>query len=146
MAVYNTVLVDFPIPAASSLAVRDWFLEVEGRPEGYQPSAAMFSARHARAPQAPQPRAQFRLAGGIPNPFRHSTSILFELPERSDVQVEIFDLQGRKLRTLRSTLAAGEHRIVWDRRTEAGDLAPRGVYSARLTAGSNRATARLTVM
>ena len=67
------------------------------------------------------------------------------LPERADVRLEIFDLQGRRTRTMNSSFAPGEHRVIWDRKTDAGGIAPRGIYSVRLTAGSRQAVARLTV-
>ena len=43
---------------------------------------------------------QFALLQNRPNPFSGRTSIAFELPRRSHVRLEIFDLAGRRVCTL----------------------------------------------
>jgi hypothetical protein len=41
------------------------------------------------------PLPRYALLGAHPNPFRHSTTIDFELPERNAITLDVFDLQGR---------------------------------------------------
>jgi hypothetical protein len=70
-----------------------------------------------------------------PNPFVDEAWIGFDLRRDSDrTAVEIFDVQGRLVRTLRSgRLTAGSHRISWDgRTTERMEAAP-GVYFVRVS-------------
>ena len=56
----------------------------------------------------------FELYQNYPNPFNPSTRIAFALPEQGTVQVDFFDLQGRKVdRTLTLDLNAGYHFVDW---------------------------------
>ena len=52
----------------------------------------------------------------------------------SPVEVHIYDLQGRLIRRLveQRALSTGSYGIAWDGRDEQGDIAPPGVYLARL--------------
>ena len=78
----------------------------------------------------------FVLHPNVPNPFNPSTAIHFELPQRADVRLAVYDLLGQKVRTLvAAELAAGAHRTVWDGRDAAGRAVGNGVYFYRLQAG-----------
>ncbi len=61
--------------------------------------------------QLPQ---SFSLHQNYPNPFNPSTSILFELPRRTEYKIEIFNLVGQKLYEIKETAAAGRHSFEWD--------------------------------
>jgi len=64
------------------------------------------------------------LYGNYPNPFNPATKIKFSTPQAGDVEIAIFDILGRKVKTLVSrNLAAGIH----ERTFSAGNLAS-GVY------------------
>jgi hypothetical protein len=81
------------------------------------------------------PAATLRLAPAIPNPTRGTALISFTLPESGPVRLRVYDVAGRLVRTLRDgTLSAGEHRTVWDRRTDHGTQAHSGLYFYRLEA------------
>ncbi len=70
--------------------------------------------------------------GSHPNPFNAQTVIVFELAEAGEVTLEVFDLLGRKVRTLvQETVAAGEHDLVWDGTNEQGAALPSGRYYLR---------------
>ncbi len=67
-----------------------------------------------------------------PNPFNPTTAIQYELPKRSDVQITIYDLQGRVIATLVSeTQDAGYKSVVWD----ASNVAS-GMYFYQIRAGA----------
>jgi len=67
---------------------------------------------------------QFINTSCYPNPFNPTTTINYELPQRSDVQITIYDLLGRKVATLLSeTQDAGYKTVKWD----ATDV-PSGMY------------------
>jgi len=82
-----------------------------------------------------------------PNPFNPQTGLRFVLPAASFVQLSIYDVRGRAVRTLVSgTFAAGEHVAVWDGRDGGGRVQPSGVYFALMKAGRIKLTQRLTLV
>ena len=73
--------------------------------------------------------AGFRLNGPFPNPFNPSTVISYELPYDLNIEINIFNLLGRKVRSLlNETRPAGKGSTIWDGKTESGHLASGGVY------------------
>lgn len=71
---------------------------------------------------------QYRLYQNYPNPFNPSTNISFDLPEKSDVSLIIYDGMGRTVTELvNATFISGQYTFSWD----AGDLSS-GVYFAKL--------------
>jgi hypothetical protein len=71
-----------------------------------------------------------------PNPFRSTTRLSFGLPRAGEVSLRIYDLAGRRIRTLQEgMLEPGLHSRTWDRRTDRGDAVSAGVYFARLVVG-----------
>ena len=55
------------------------------------------------------------LSQNHPNPFNPVTSFTFELPESGRVEINIYNLLGRDVRTLvKDSYPAGRHRIVFD--------------------------------
>ncbi|MCB0729006.1 MAG: PQQ-binding-like beta-propeller repeat protein [Ignavibacteriae bacterium] len=78
----------------------------------------------------------FTLYQNYPNPFNPSTLIKFDLPERSFVNLKVFDILGKRIaELLNSELNTGSHDIVFD----ASDL-PGGVYYYVLQSESSRKT------
>ena len=68
-----------------------------------------------------------------PNPFTESSSIEFELARPGDVEIQIFDVVGRRVRDLsRSLGAAGRQAVVWDGRDDAGHVKGSGMYMVRI--------------
>ncbi len=87
------------------------------------------------------PRA-LALSSNYPNPFRSATTLRFELPARTEVDLQVVDLLGRTVaRLVEGSMEAGVHTV----RFEAGNL-PSGVYLARLHAGSATHTRKLVLM
>lgn len=79
------------------------------------------------------PRA-FRLAQNQPNPFNPSTEIRFSLPADGPVDIAVFDLAGRRVRTLvAGTLPAGDHEARWNGQDDGGEALPSGLYVYRVT-------------
>jgi serine protease len=87
--------------------------------------------------------SRLRLSGA-PSPFAASVEIRFALPEPVPARVIVYDAAGRRVRTLVDGLAAaGEQRLTWDGRDDAGRDAASGVYWLRLWAGEASATRRI---
>jgi hypothetical protein len=79
----------------------------------------------------------YALHGGAPNPFTRSTVLAFDIPRAEAVRIEVFDITGRRVRTLVSgRWEAGRHHVVWDGRDERGARLAGGVYIHRMTAGT----------
>ncbi|MEE9554069.1 MAG: T9SS type A sorting domain-containing protein [candidate division Zixibacteria bacterium] len=77
-----------------------------------------------------------------PNPFNASTTIRYDLPNESEVRIEIYDLLGRNTKTLLAgTQPAGSHSIVWD----AEDVSS-GVYFYRIEAGDYNETRKCVLL
>jgi photosystem II stability/assembly factor-like uncharacterized protein len=82
-----------------------------------------------------------------PNPFNPKTTLLFELENAGHVRLELLDLSGRSLRLLTdASLSAGEHRVEWDGRDDAGHAVSSGVYFARLQHEGGREFRKLLLM
>ena len=76
----------------------------------------------------------FGLDPAFPNPVHSSASIRYSLPGEGHVQIELYDLLGRKIRTLLDTrVFAGVHTIEWDRKNDQGYVVSSGTYVYRIT-------------
>jgi hypothetical protein len=70
-----------------------------------------------------------------PNPFNPATEISFVLPQASPVELNIYNLKGRKIRTLIAgeTLAKDKlHKVVWDGTDSSGQPVSSGIYLYKL--------------
>jgi hypothetical protein len=89
----------------------------------------------------------FALHQNLPNPFAATTTIGFALPVASRVRLEVYDLLGRKVRTLaNASYPPGEHQVLWNRRTASGALAAPGLYFYRMDAGQYREKRRMVIL
>jgi len=89
----------------------------------------------------------FELKQNHPNPFNPNTRISFAIPESERVQLQIFNVNGRKVKTLvDGTLSSGEHTYEWDSTDDSGHKVATGVYFYRLTAGDVTATKKMTLI
>jgi hypothetical protein len=82
-------------------------------------------------------RAPYALAQNAPNPFNPTTSIKFTIAEDSYVTLAVYDVSGRRIRTLVDRdLKANFYRVEWDGRNDEGRRVTSGMYFYRLHAGS----------
>lgn len=71
-----------------------------------------------------------------PNPFNPTTTIQYELPKRSDVQITIYDILGRKVKTLvTQTQNAGFKSVIWNAANDQGRPVGAGVYLYQFRVG-----------
>jgi len=85
-----------------------------------------------------------RLGRPEPNPAIGRTFVPFTLADPAETSVEVFDLHGRRVRTLIDEwLPAGGHDAVWDGLDDAGSRVTAGVYFVRLTAGAHVSRQRI---
>jgi len=79
----------------------------------------------------------FVLEQNYPNPFNPQTRIRFSLIAMEQVRLHIFDILGRRVRTMvNEQLPAGRHEVVWDGKGDHGEQLASGVYVYRIAAGS----------
>ncbi|NIO29259.1 MAG: T9SS type A sorting domain-containing protein [Candidatus Latescibacteria bacterium] len=68
-----------------------------------------------------------------PNPFKPTTTIAFDLHAPGQVELNIYDVAGRRIRTLINEYKpAGVYASEWNGRNNAGERVPTGVYFYRL--------------
>ncbi|MCX6151890.1 MAG: T9SS type A sorting domain-containing protein [Ignavibacteriales bacterium] len=80
---------------------------------------------------------EFSLSQNYPNPFNPSTTLKYSLPNTSNVELRIYDLLGREVKTLVSGYqSAGYKEIVWDGRNNTDEQVSSGIYIYKLTASS----------
>lgn len=76
----------------------------------------------------------YELQQAFPNPFNMSTNLRYNLSKAADVEIDLFDMQGRKVRTLQNGfVAAGSHVARWNGQNDSGDIVSSGVYIARMS-------------
>jgi hypothetical protein len=91
--------------------------------------------------------APFTLFPAWPNPTRESTRILFSLDGDRAVSLQIFDVAGRRVRSLvEEMLPPGYHAVPFDMRDDTGAQLPSGVYFCRLGSNGRTATGRVVLM
>ena len=92
------------------------------------------------------PPAITSMSALYPNPMRSLTTVRFTVSEPTRARVQVYDVQGRVVRTLLdSAVEAGEHESTWDGRSNSGVRSASGVYFVRLEAGSFRENRRVVL-
>lgn len=90
-------------------------------------------------------RVQLRLKGRLP--FYGALTLEVDLPGPADASVDVFDVKGRKVRTLnRGIMPAGRTPLGWDGRFDGGAPAPSGVYWLRLEAAGVVSSVRTVLL
>jgi hypothetical protein len=109
---------------------RDGFLDGDELIAGSDPGNPASTPNNVGVPQEPE---RDRLTALGPNPFHGSAGVSFTLARAGRVELAVYDLMGREVRSLaRGDMAAGAQRRVWDGRRGDGSDAPAGVYFVRL--------------
>ncbi len=94
----------------------------------------------------PDPGAD-RAARTAPNPTRGVSAISYSIERSGEVDVEIYDAQGRKVRRLwKGWQMAGDHILNWDGRTDDGVESATGTYFVRLRMEGIATSEKLTLI
>lgn len=122
--------------AAQEVVVRDFHFVPEGG------LSAVGDEPGSGAPAA----AAGRLLYAAPNPFNPQTAILFELSRAGRIVCDVFDLTGRRVRTLAAGhFPVGEHRVTWDGRDDGGRALASSIYLVQLRGIDFVQTRRITL-
>ncbi|MFZ0389224.1 MAG: M14 family zinc carboxypeptidase [Calditrichia bacterium] len=91
--------------------------------------------------------AEYRLAQNYPNPFNPETVLEYQIPQAGEVRLEIYNVQGQRVRTLvNGWRAAGQYEVKWDGKGEQGLSAASGLYFYRLQAGEFISVKRMLLL
>lgn len=89
----------------------------------------------------------FVLKNAYPNPFNPEIHITFGLPEKRHVRLDIFDINGRKIRTLiNDTRKAGWHTVSWNGKNDRGIAVSSGTYIFRIQAQQDVASRKIVLL
>lgn len=81
------------------------------------------------------------VAHPYPNPARDWIRLSVDLPEEMHIRADVYDMLGRRIRTLRDgVLPAGWHLLSWDGRDASGTQPPPGSYRIMLSIGGEQHT------
>ena len=82
-----------------------------------------------------------------PNPFNPITSLRFDLPEDGFVNITVYDMGGRIIKTLVNNFqTAGYKSIKWNATDNQGQLVPAGVYLYKIEFGSLLFTRKMILL
>ena len=81
----------------------------------------------------------FHLTQNFPNPFNSSTTVVYSIPKATNVELSIYDICSRLIRSLvRGKASAGTYSVRWDGKDNSGKEVGSGVYLYRLRAGQGK--------
>ena len=89
----------------------------------------------------------FKLIQNYPNPFNPITSLTYELPNNCSVNITIYDMMGRIVKTLvNSSQTAGFKSIQWNATNDKNEPVSAGLYLYTIQAGKYRQTKKMVLL
>jgi len=89
----------------------------------------------------------FELVGNYPNPFNPQTSIIVKVNETQYLTITIYDIQGRKIKSLyNNILTQGRHAISWDATDDSQHAVTIGIYFYTVSSGDIIKTNRMLLI
>ena len=90
---------------------------------------------------------EFALGQNYPNPFNPTTKIQYALANDAFVNISIYDLMGRSIKSLINIeQAAGFYEINWNATNNNGELVPAGMYFYMIQAGTFKSTKKMVLL
>jgi hypothetical protein len=94
-----------------------------------------------------QHAGSYRLEQNYPNPFNPTTQISYTIPKTNRVDLSIYDLLGRRVRTLVHRVQnSGSYTVEWDGKNDFGTQVASGIYVYSLTAGKFKQSRRMILL
>jgi len=131
----------FPEPTkasvpALSFSVDDPAMEIDLSYRFFSSTGDLISSGSVTLFDSPLP-TQFALHQNSPNPFNPVTTIAYDIPEPTYVEIAIYDLLGGKVRTLVSKeMSPGFHSATWNGKDDRGRLVASGMFIVRMSSSS----------
>ena len=89
----------------------------------------------------------FALHQNYPNPFNPTTQIRYDLPQSEFVSINIYDVMGRKIKSLiNNNQVAGFRSVKWDATNNIGQPVSAGMYIYTIQAGEFRQTRKMVLL
>jgi len=89
----------------------------------------------------------YTLKQNYPNPFNPTTKIEYSLPKSGNVKIVIYDILGKKIKTLVDQIEQkGSYSIIWNGEDDLGNKAASGIYFYRMEAGGYTAVKKLNLL
>jgi hypothetical protein len=89
----------------------------------------------------------YDLTQNCPNPFNPTTTIQYQLPERTHVRLTIYNVMGQRVRVLvDEPKPQGRYKVMWDGRNDAGEAVASGVYFYRMTTQGFEMTKKMVLL
>ena len=86
-------------------------------------------------------------ASNYPNPFNPETTISYDISQKGNVTVDIYNLKGQKVkRLLNKSQEAGQHKIIWHSDNEAGKKVSSGTYLYKVKSGEEEIVKKMMLM
>ena len=90
---------------------------------------------------------EFALRQNYPNPFNPITTLRYDLPEQTHVNITVYDMLGRKVRTiLNQQQDPGYKSIIWDATNDYGKPVSAGLYLYQIQAGEYIQTKKMVLL
>ena len=91
--------------------------------------------------------AKYELKNCYPNPFNPVTTLRYDLPEDALVNITIYDMMGRQVKTLiNDQQTAGYRSAQWNATNNAGSPVSAGIYLYMIQAGEFRQTKKMVLL
>jgi hypothetical protein len=91
--------------------------------------------------------AVLTLHGNYPNPFNPETRISYNLPEKAEVKILVYNIKGQLVKSLRQEIEeAGEHFVTWNGVDSQNRSCASGIYFCRISAGSQAKTQKMLLL
>ncbi|HPM01022.1 MAG TPA: T9SS type A sorting domain-containing protein, partial [Candidatus Cloacimonadota bacterium] len=88
------------------------------------------------------------LTGNYPNPFNPTTTIAFTLDKTQDIEMDIFNIKGQRVKKLikKDSYSSGNHNIIWNGQNDSSEICPSGIYFYRLKTANKTFTGKMLML
>jgi len=90
---------------------------------------------------------EFEIKGNIPNPFNAATTIEYSIPSTGNIDMGIYDINGRLIRTIiDGEIEAGVYRTIWNGKDNDNQNVPSGLYFVKIHFDNKGITRRIMLI
>ena len=119
---------------------------ISGLTETYGPISLLIP-EEGDDPNSPEIPKVYGLFQNYPNPFNPETTISYNLKKAGNVLLEVYDIKGRKMRTLVNEYQdIGHHKSIWNCEDDKQRTVSSGVYFYKLQAGNYSSVRKMILM